>query len=334
MSKKSSTVLLLLMALLICSTRATAHPLAPALLEISEKTDGNHIVLWRISAIQGSRSIPQPSFPEHCRYLSSPVISLGTGAAVSSEWQMGCGNQGLRGETISVSRLTESGINVILKLSFANGDKFQGLLDSRSPEYLVPSQSDGNSAFRRYLSLGAEHLLAGPDHLLFLLALIIISGLSRQLVWTLTAFTLGHSLTLSLASLKLVSVNPMLMETGIAISLIVAARELLRSTPSVLGRHPASMAAAFGLIHGMGFAGALQEIGLPGNHLFISLLGFNLGIEVAQLALVLILYVTIKIIRHYSKELAPLKPTPALPAYVIGSLASMWFIERSFAVLV
>ncbi len=321
---------LLLMLGLMAAGTAVAHPLAPALLELRETDTGIHDVLWRLSAIQGSQSVPVPVLPAHCRTLQAPKASMAPGAAVTTHWQIDCGDHGLNGAVIRIENLTASAINVILRIQTSQGLQFQALLDASNPTYKLSLDDQPISAFRRYLVLGINHLVFGPDHLLFLLALIILIGLSRSLIWTLTAFTVGHSITLCLAALNLIRANPALMEFAIAASLVLVARELLRSQPSPLGRAPSVMAFSFGLLHGMGFAGALQQVGLPQTGVVSALIGFNLGIELAQImivAAVTLLTVCLCRIGYNWFQLGYAMKT-ALPAYLIGSLGILWCLER------
>ncbi len=312
---------------------ALAHPLAPGLLEITHKEASTFSVLWRLSAVQMKGIAPQPMLPEQCSPSTDLAIEREPGLAVASRWEMQCDTPSLGGERISIQGLERNPINVVVRIHTAEGDLLQTLLDGNNQTYLIPTESSSGLIFVRYLALGIEHLAFGPDHLLFLLALILIVGMNKTLIWTLTAFTIGHSITLTLASLEVITANPALMEFGIALSLIVAARELLRKSASILGRKPAWMAAGFGLLHGMGFAGALQDIGLPRNDLLPALLAFNIGIELAQLAIALLLFVLILFIRK-TTDIQNADSLKTVPAYLIGALAAMWCIERSFAVLI
>lgn len=247
---------LLFACLLIGNTQATAHPLAPALLEIDQQQGTMYNVLWRLSSVQMKGIAPKPVLPENCTRTTEISMHPEPGLAVASRWEISCAPAGLQHQVIRIQGLDRNPINVVLKVRTANGEWIQALLDGDQPEFQVPAPEEGSTVFVRYLELGISHLVFGPDHLLFLLALILLVGMRKKLIWTLTAFTLGHSITLTLASLGLISANAALMELGIALSLIVAARELLAKAPSIIGRHPSSMAALFGLLHGMGFAGA------------------------------------------------------------------------------
>lgn len=309
---------------------AQAHPLAPALLELQHQTGAEYSVLWRVSTLQPAGAQPQPQLPTRCVPLTAPQLEKEPGTAIASRWQVDCGEASLVGEHIEITQLSRSNINVILRVHSPDGTLHQALLDAGTASYTVPLPSRNMPVFQHYLGLGIEHLLLGPDHLLFLLSLIMIVGMRRRLILTLTAFTLGHSITLTLASLGIIQANAALMELGIALSLVVAARELLRKTPSLFGRYSGSMAAAFGLLHGMGFAGALADIGLPQGSLFQALLAFNVGIELAQLLIVLALFILLKAITPLGRPLAPARhwASPVTAAYLTGSIAMYWCLER------
>ena len=182
-----------------------------------------------------------------------------------------------------------------------------------------------------YLSLGIEHILLGIDHLLFVFALLLIAK-GWNLVKTITAFTLAHSITLALAALGVVAIPQAPVEAVIALSIVFAAAEVLRAQkgiPSLTSQAPWLMAFAFGLLHGFGFAGALSEIGLPQGQIVSALLFFNLGVEVGQLGFIAAVLGFTAVLGLLSLRL----PTWAklVPPYMIGSIAMLWVIQRVIA---
>lgn len=189
------------------------------------------------------------------------------------------------------------------------------------------------SVARSYLGLGIEHLLTGLDHVLFVIGLVLLVSSWRSLIATVTSFTLGHSVTLTLATLEVVSVPTLVFELAIAFSILVLGAELAREEPGEtwLRRRPWAMAFGFGLLHGLGFAGALSEIGLPAADIPLALFSFNVGIELGQLLIVAPLALAIA----FAGERLRALPAPLLrvPAYVIGSLAAYWCIERAALLL-
>lgn len=312
---------------------ASAHPLAPALLELEQTGPATYNVLWRVSALQSSGSRSEPVLPARCPNLNEPGITVENGGAIAARWQINCGTGSLAGEVIAVTDLARSGINVILRIRDPHGGVTQTLLDAATPSFTLPSAIEHMPVMQRYLELGIEHLLFGLDHLLFVLGLMLLVRVPVKIALTLTAFTLGHSITLSMAALGVIAVPQALMELGIALSLVVLARELLSEIPSLLGRKPGIMAFTFGLLHGLGFAGALGQIGLPQTDILHALLVFNIGIELGQLGIVcvtlLVIYLS-KELRHRIMNNVGWQSAFAttLPAYFIGALAALWCIER------
>jgi hypothetical protein len=186
---------------------------------------------------------------------------------------------------------------------------------------------------RAYGLLGEEHILGGIDHLLFVLGLLFLVGLRRRLVLTITAFTVAHSLTLALSALDLLTLRPPPVEAVIALSIMLVAAEALHDKPTVSRRWPALVALIFGLVHGLGFAGALKEIGLPENHLTVALLTFNLGVEFGQLMVVALAAGLAWALRRWlpAGHPAPLRARVAV-LYGIGALAAFWTLERTAAI--
>jgi hydrogenase/urease accessory protein HupE len=180
-----------------------------------------------------------------------------------------------------------------------------------------------------YGVLGVEHILGGFDHLLFVISLLFLVGFQRRLVLTITAFTIAHSLTLVLASMGWLVLRSPPVEATIALSIMLVAGEALHQRPTLSRRWPALVALIFGLVHGLGFAGALQAVGLPQNHLAVALLTFNVGVELGQLLVVLAAYLLTRALAHWPQIAAA--RTPAL--YVIGGAAAYWSWDRIAAIV-
>lgn len=328
MMRRACALLLLLLPCL-----AQAHPLAPAMLELRETAPDAYEIIWRTSTTRaGSRAV-FPQLPESCRGTGETNAGLEQDAWVS-RWAVACAG-GFTGKDIAVSGLDASRISVILRLQRSGQPVAQALLDYRHPRWSVPPPQQATPVFQGYFGLGVEHLLLGFDHVLFIAGLVLLVRRLRPLVLTITAFTLGHSITLSLATLGWIHVNSALMELGIALSILVLACEVARPAgrePSLLARWPWLMAAGFGLLHGLGFAGALAEVGLPQADIPLALLAFNLGIEAGQLMLIALL-LGLALLRNRLPQVvrSGLGATPA--AYLIGTLAAYWCCERAAALL-
>jgi hydrogenase/urease accessory protein HupE len=317
---------------------AHAHPLAPALLELRELessgTAARYAVLWRTSVTRAQGTDVQPQLPSDCRALSTAQVSAEENQSLVQRWQMQCGPQGLIGRTLGVAGLDRSRINVILRIETLDGSVNTSLLDADRPLYTVPAPQIEPPIFKTYLVLGIEHLLLGLDHVLFVIGLLLLVRRFKPLVLTITAFTLGHSVTLALATLGWVRVNPALTELAIAASILVLALEIVRPRPdSFIRRRPWLMASSFGLLHGLGFAGALADVGLPQGEIPLALLAFNLGIEFGQLMLVGVLLVLARLWSRLAAQPVTTVTSLLLPAYLIGSLAAFWCIERAVVLL-
>jgi hydrogenase/urease accessory protein HupE len=177
--------------------------------------------------------------------------------------------------------------------------------------------------------LGIEHILSGYDHLMFVLALLFLVGFNKRLLLTITAFTLAHSLTLALSALGLLTLRSPPVEATIALSIMLVAGEALRDRQTLSRRWPALVAFLFGLVHGLGFAGALKEVGLPEQHLWVALLTFNVGVELGQLMTVGLAWAVHRALRDMP---AMAKARQAL-LYGIGSMAAYWSLTRVVAIL-
>lgn len=330
-----SRCLLLLLALFSGSVQA--HPLAPALLQLQEVQPHEYEVLWRTSTTRAGRSDVAPQLPSTCQQRGAVKQGLEEDAWVQ-RWQLLC-PQGLGGQEIAVTGLALSRIAVILRLQLQAQDVQQVLLDRQQPKYRVPITPPASAVFPSFFQLGVEHLLLGFDHVLMVIGLVLLVRSLRMLLLTITAFTVGHSITLSLAVLGWVRVNATLMEFGIALSILWLACELVRrrtARPSLLARHPWQMALVFGLLHGLGFAGALTQIGLPQGEIPLTLLSFNLGIEAGQLMVVGVAFTVAALWRGRMGSAfagSPMRFASMLPSYLIGTLAAFWCFERAVLLL-
>jgi hydrogenase/urease accessory protein HupE len=180
-----------------------------------------------------------------------------------------------------------------------------------------------------YIVIGIEHILLGLDHLLFVAGLVLLVGFQRQLVWTVTAFTLAHSLTLALSVTNVVALSQAPVEIVIALSILLVATESLDKRITLARRYPWLVAFVFGLVHGLGFAGALREVGLPEHELPLSLLAFNLGVEFGQLVVVFGLYLISLLLNKLQSSRQLIRPVTVISAYGVGILGAYWTLSRS-----
>jgi hypothetical protein len=321
---------LLLWSLLIVSVSADAHRFAPSLLQIKASGGVTYAVTWK-TPIQQVSDIPMtPILPEACKLAEqSPWIREGTGKLRQSTYQ--CAD-GLIGGSIGVSGLGPNQSSVMLNVALSDEIDHQAVLTASEPIFVVPAEPDRWQVVGRYTVLGAEHIWAGIDHLLFVLGLLLLVGGGRRLIWTITAFTAGHSITLAMVTLGVFDYPVAFIEFLIALSIFVLALELTREgAQSWLWRQPWWLAGLFGLLHGMGFAGALADTGLPQANLPLALLFFNVGIEFGQLAFIAVLLGLGALFRR----LLPHPPAAViqLPVLVLGVLSAMWCIERGLEAL-
>lgn len=318
----------LLAALLGCSA-ASAHPLSPALLDLRETADGLVRVKWKVSSVRIPGSELRPVLPARCRTASEPEVGE-TPESITTSWTIDCGTAGLLGQRIGVEGLAAARTDALVRVVLADGSVVQEVARARAPLVDVRAPTQPAAVVSGYLWLGVEHILGGADHLLFVVGLLLLAGGARRVVGTVTAFTLGHSVTLSLAVLGVSNIPPAVAEAAIACTIYALAVELARGADrkeTLIRRFPWLMAFAFGLLHGFGFAGALREAGLPPSDVPRALFSFNLGIELGQLAFVAIAAAVGRTLRGVAARLPVW--TARVPAYVMGSLAVLWFLERA-----
>ncbi len=297
---------------------AAAHEMSMAELELREVSSGEFYWQW-VSSSDKLGAVDQlaPQWPKHC---------------VAEFNVLHCGAQGLKGE-LAVKGVGESYSAALVRVLWVDGQKQVFTLTKHQPRVRLFGAAEdrrgSGEIATAYLVLGVEHILSGIDHLMFVLGLLFLVGFNRRLVLTITAFTLAHSLTLGLSALGWLTLRPPPVEATIALSIMLVAAEALHDRPTLTRRWPAAVALVFGLVHGLGFAGALREFGLPENHLLIALLTFNLGVEAGQLLVVaasFALYATLR-------RLPALAPVRTVALYVIGSAAAFWSIGRILKLL-
>src|SRR5262245_18519889 len=257
---------------------------------------------------------------------STAVTRTVPGAAIET-WTLRA--PALRGQTLTISGLEATMTDALVRVEYADGTSWTGRFTPREPAAAIPASDTALSVADIYLTLGIEHILFGIDHLLFVLGLLIITRGSWLLVKTVTAFTVAHSITLALATLGFVHVPQAPVEATIALSIVFVAAEIVRrdpGKPGIAARAPWVVAFCFGLLHGLGFAGALSEIGLPDGHIPLALLFFNLGVEAGQLIFVGAVLSIVAAARR--AHLALPAWAARVPAYAIGSVAMLWTIQR------
>ncbi len=310
---------------------ALGHGLDPAYLSLSGIGDGRYEVTWRTAAQRRPGADVQPVLPARCTQVGASTSSVGTDS-VTMRWTVDCGTTDLTGETIAIRDLDAARINALLRIEEQERPTVQVVLDSRRQSFKVPAQPSSLDVLRDYAFLGIEHILGGADHLLFVFGLLLLVPGPRKLLATVTAFTVGHSITLSAAALGLATVPSRPIELLIALSVLALAVDLAGGDDrrSLLRRAPWLMAGVFGLLHGFGFAGALAETGLPAGDIPLALFSFNTGIEIGQLAFVAGALTLAAACQRVLPAGARLR-APAI--YAMGILAVFWSLERAAALL-
>ena len=312
-----------------------AHEVRPAYLELRQSGPETYDALWKVPGRgEDQRLGLYVELPAGCANVTEPRASMINGA-VTERWRVTCAG-GLRGGTIRIAGLSATMTDVLARLERLDGTTQVTRLTPSAPSFVVAAPAGAMGVARTYAVLGVEHILSGVDHLLFVLALILITRGGWTLVKTVTAFTVSHSITLSLAALGYVHVPQRPVEAAIALSIVFVAAEILRERQGHVGiaaRAPWIVALIFGLMHGLGFAGGLSEAGLPDGHIPTALLFFSIGVETGHFLFIGFVLSLIALGQRAASRLTPLghrqlAAIQLLPPYAIGSVAMFWVIQR------
>jgi len=308
--------LLALLLLAFGAQASLAHEMTMAEMELRETRPGEFLWQWGQSGAKPIADVLSPRWPEGCEADTS---------------MLRCGERGLTG-VMSIEGVGKEYSAALVKVFWRDGQSRVYTLTARQPTVHLYGSADDTRGrgeiARAYLALGVEHILSGVDHLMFVAALLFLVGFRRKLIWTISAFTLAHSLTLASAALGWLTLRPAPVEAAIALSIVLVAAEALHARETLARRLPAMVAFLFGLVHGLGFAGALKEIGLPQSHLVTALLTFNLGVEMGQLFAVGVAWAAWRLLHRF--PVVQLGRVPAL--YGIGALAAFWSVSRIAAI--
>jgi len=324
---KFSRFLFLMGFLFMVNTTVNAHEIRPGFLQIEQIDETTYNVFWKIPRLGDAIPKIYLNFPRDFKVdeLKKPNPIPGF---LLYAYQIKSKSP-LNGQTIGIDGLSKTLIDVLVNVTFLNGEKISFMLQPNKAYMVIPAKETVMNTVKTYLILGFEHILLGIDHLLFVLALLLITPGFKKLIKTITAFTIAHSITLSLSALGFIGLPGPPVEAVIALSIVFLALEVIKYNKggqSIAIKHPWLVAFSFGLLHGFGFAGALTSIGLPQTTIPAALLFFNVGVEIGQIAFISFVLVFIWIITK-SKLSFP-KWTKLVPVYGIGSLASFWLIER------
>jgi hydrogenase/urease accessory protein HupE len=325
---------------LLLAQPVRADELRPGYLELRQTTSDTYSLLFKIPARgEDLRLAIYVKLPEGTRDIGMPRKSFGDGAYVERRTIRRDG--GLAGHAVTIEGLSATSTDVLVRIESLAGAIQTERLSPTKTAFVIQATPGAGEVAATYLRLGVEHILFGFDHLLFVLALVILVRDWRRVAVTVTAFTGAHSVTLAAATLGFVHVPGPPVEAAIALSIVLVAAEIVNArngVPSVTARLPWLVAFSFGLLHGLGFAGALAEVGLPQHAIPVALLFFNVGVEIGQLVFVAAVLSSIWLLRHAAAKLWEARfVTRAFDrldtgfAYGIGVVAAYWLVERTAA---
>ncbi len=333
MGQRFTTLVLCVLVALSVAGDAEGHESRPLYLEITEQADGQYTLTWRVPPTVPVHNFPRIAVDDVCQ-ATSAIRPIGAGM-FQSRWtcQNGIGNAHV---TITYPAGNPS-VSSLLRINWLSGEVSTVLADPGKGGIAILDPETSSGVARQYLTLGAEHILSGYDHLLFLLCLIFVARTGRRIAIAVTGFTVAHSLTLALAALRVIDVSIPAVEVAIALSIVFLATEIARKSRETLTwRFPIAVSGSFGLLHGLGFASVLSDIGLPQTEVPIALLFFNLGVEVGQLLFVgsvlALALVSSWIVKNLGERAVRLqthrRQLETVSSYAIGILATWWMVER------
>jgi hydrogenase/urease accessory protein HupE len=335
--------LILAVVAVLLAQPAVSDEIRPGYLEMRQTSPGTYNLLFKIPARGDDlRLAIYVKLPEGTQDVGLPRASFSDGAYVERRSIRRDG--GLAGQAVSIEGLSATSTDVLVRIESLEGAVQTERLSPTKTSFVIQAVPGSGEVAATYLRLGVEHILFGFDHLLFVLALVILVRDWRRVAITVTAFTIAHSITLVGATLGLVKVPGPPVEATIALSIMLVSVEILnarRGKPSLTARLPWLVAFSFGLLHGFGFAGALAKVGLPQHAIPVALLFFNLGVEIGQLAFVAAVLTAGGLFRTgIALRLEPavvertVNRLDVFAAYAIGTVAAFWLIERTSAFFV
>jgi len=319
----------LLSALMLVCNGVSAHDARPVVVDITEQLTGALQFTIRVPETVEPGNQPAVAWPAGC-------VEQNTQAGFGSSSGMVTCDSPIHGESLTLAwPFFNPSLATFYRYTTLEGQTMTAMLTPTSDVWDVPLEATAGNVARQYLLLGLEHILGGLDHLLFVLGLLVIARTFKRVLWTITGFTLAHSITLTLSSLGFVNIPIVPVEAVIALSIVFLAFEISHDhTNSLTYRFPLIVSFSFGLLHGLGFASALGEIGLVPGEIAISLLFFNLGVELGQVAFIAVVVITLWCCHQVTKHQRLLSSVltarrmDMLAAYVIGIPASYWLIDR------
>jgi len=318
----------LILTACLFAAAAGAHEARPGYLQLTLTDEESVELLLKIPALGNMRLGLYPNLPANCVAMEAPTKYI-IDNAYTERATFNCSG-GLFGQTVRIDGLSTTLTDVLARVERPDGSTQVARLTPAAPAFVVEATPGKLAIAGTYLVLGVNHIMGGIDHLLFVFALLLLVQNTRTLIWTITAFTAAHSLTLAAATLGLVQVPQSPVEAVIALSIVFVASEIVHAShgqPGLTQRKPWIVAFVFGLLHGFGFAGALNEIGLPEQSIPLALLLFNVGVELGQLGFIGVVLLLYTIINRYVIDYRGW--ANRLSGYLIGTVAAYWTIERT-----
>ena len=326
-------VLLVLLLAAGLSPAARAHESRPAYLEIQEKESGRWELLWKTPVLSGMRLPIALKTPDEVRVVGEPVVQELSDSLLERR-TLDAGPEGLAGKRIEFPGLQATITDVLIRVVYLDGRTWTTIARASHPYVEIEAGQTRLQLLATYVVHGIRHILFGPDHLLFVFGLLLIVKDRWMLVKTITAFTVAHSLTLAIATFGWAEAPVLPLNAAIALSIFFLGPEIVRSwrgESSFTIRHPWVVAFVFGLLHGFGFSSALTSAGLPRADLPFALLGFNVGVEIGQLAFVFLVLALERAFRVL--QIVWPRWVTALPGYAVGTLGAFWTIQRTAILL-
>ena len=314
--------------LALVSQQAFAHEVRPAYLEIDQTRAGTYKVVWK-QPTMGDVAIHLVPHLSNGWLENPPSDEYAAAGFLIKTWIVNTKKRDpLPGQTITIEGLEQTITDVYVRIRLLNNQRLDTIVRPEAPSFRI-SLADGDAmAMSSFVLLGIQHILTGPDHLLFVLGLLLLVRDRWTLLKTVSAFTLAHSVTLAAATFGLINLPTPLLNALIALSILFVAPEIIRAQngdTSLTIRYPWIVAFAFGLLHGMGFASGLTSLGLERSALLYALVFFNIGVEIGQL---LFIALVLALKRAFGlMEICWPRVFEMAPTYAIGVLGATWTIQ-------
>jgi len=306
----------------ILSSFLQAHQTGLSYLNLHKNSDQTISVVYKKPLSDTRGGDISINYPVRCIQQSPTLKSIENGYIIKT-YTLNCGTKALQNSRIWVARLVSSDQGVLVR--YENGETvYKSLLRSTTPFMNLNEKNSKFALFLEYAQLGILHILEGFDHLAFVMGLLILATSLKKLLYTISTFTLSHSITLAYGMLGTATINTAYVEAMIALSILLLAKEIMLKHATFSKKHLGVVAFLFGLIHGFGFSSSLTSIGLPHDEIPLSLFSFNLGIELGQIIFIFGASLVLKIVHQFISE----KKIDTAIAYVIGSISAFWLFER------